>query len=96
MDHLTDHQAKTIHSIHHQILDQITEAAITQVTITGTTDRTTTETAAETEVTSNNQGTNREFRTTQTCSHGRTNRTQQKKTKQIPTPQEPTQSSSHL
>ena len=58
MDHLTDHQAKIIHSI------QITEAAITQVTKTGTTDRTTTETTAETEVTSNNQGTNREIRTT--------------------------------
>ena len=32
----------------------------------GTTARTTTETMAETEVTSNNQGTNREIRTTQT------------------------------
>ena len=32
----------------------------------GTTDRTTTETMAETEVTSNNRGTNREIRTTQT------------------------------
>ena len=66
MDHSTDHQAKIIHSIHHKILDQITEAAITQVTMTGTTDRTTTETMAETEVTSNNRGTNREIRTTQT------------------------------
>ena len=61
-DHLTDHQAKIIHSIHHKILDQITEAAITQVTMTGKTDRTTTETTAETEVTSNNRGTNREIR----------------------------------
>ena len=34
--------------------------------MTGTTDRTTTETMAETEFTSNNQGTNREIRTTQT------------------------------
>ena len=32
----------------------------------GTTDRTTTKTMAETEVTSNNRGTNREIRTTQT------------------------------
>ena len=32
----------------------------------GTTDRTTTETVVETEATSNNQGTNREIRTTQT------------------------------
>ena len=38
-DHSTDHQAKIIHSIHHKILDQITEAAITQVTMTGTTDK---------------------------------------------------------
>ena len=49
-----------------KILDQITEAAITQITMTGTTDRTTTETMAETEVTSNNRGMNREIRTTQT------------------------------
>ena len=34
--------------------------------MTATTDRTTTETVAETEVTSNNQGTNREIRTTRT------------------------------
>ena len=34
--------------------------------MTGTTDRTTTEIMAETEVTSNNQGMNREIRTTQT------------------------------
>ena len=66
MDHSTDHQAKIIHSIHHKIPDQITEAAITQVTMIGTTDRTTTKTTAETEVTSNNRGTNREIRTTQT------------------------------
>ena len=66
MDHSTGHQAKIIHSIHHKILDQITEAAITLVTMTGTTDRTTTETMAETVVTSNNQGTNREIRTTHT------------------------------
>ena len=54
MDHSTDHKAKIIHSTHHKILDQITEAAITQVTMTGTTDRTATETMAETEVNSNN------------------------------------------
>ena len=66
MDHLTDHQARIINSIHHKILDQITEATISQVTTMGTTDRTTTETMAETEVTSNNQGMNREIRTTQT------------------------------
>ena len=54
MDHLTDHQAKIIRSIHHKILDQIAEATITQVTMMGTKDRTTTETMAETEVTSNN------------------------------------------
>ena len=65
-DHSTDHQAKIIHSIHHKILDQITEAAITQVTMTGTIDRTTTKTMAETEVTSNNRGMNREIRTIQT------------------------------
>ena len=53
-DHSTDHQAKIINSIHHKILDQITEAAITQVAMTGTTDRTTTKTMAETEVTSKN------------------------------------------
>ena len=63
---MTDHQAKIIHSIHHKILDQITEAAIIQVTMMGTTDRTTTETMAETEVTNNNRGMNREIRTTQT------------------------------
>ena len=34
--------------------------------MTATTDRTTTETMAETEITSSNQGTNREIRTTQT------------------------------
>ena len=34
--------------------------------MTATTDRTTTETMAETEITNNNQGTNREIRTTQT------------------------------
>ena len=34
--------------------------------MTTTTDRTTTQTMAETEITSNNQGTNREIRTTQT------------------------------
>ena len=34
--------------------------------MTGTTDRTTTETMAETEITNNNQDTNREIRTTQT------------------------------
>ena len=66
MDHLTDHQAKIIHSIHHKILDQDTEAAITQGTMMATTDRTTTETMAETEITNNNQGTNRKIRTTQT------------------------------
>ena len=66
--------------------------------MTGTTDRTTTETRAETEVTSNNRGTNREIRTTQTgmtMTKIETGSTQ-KKTKQVPTPQEPTQSSSHL
>ena len=66
MDHSTDHQAKIMNSIHHKILDQITEVSITQVTMTATPDRTTTETMAETEVTSNNRGTNREIRTTQT------------------------------
>ena len=66
MDHSTDHQAEIIHSIHHKILDQITEAAITQVTMMDTTDRTTTKIMAETEVTSNNRGTNRETRTTKT------------------------------
>ena len=66
MDHSTDHQAKIIHSIHHKILDQVTEAAITQATTTATTDGTTTETMAETETTNNNQGMNREIRTTQT------------------------------
>ena len=66
MDHSTDHQAKIIHSIHHKILDQLTGAAITQATMTATTDRTTTEIMAETEVTSNNQGMNRKIRTTQT------------------------------
>ena len=34
--------------------------------MTATTDRTTAETMAETEITNNNQGTNREIRTTQT------------------------------
>ena len=63
---MTDHQAKIIHSIHHKILDQITEAAITQATMTATTDRTTTKTMAETEITNNNQDMNREIRTTQT------------------------------
>ena len=63
---MTDHQAKIIHSIHHKILDQVTEAAITQATMTATTDRTTIETTTETEITNNNQDTNREIRTTQT------------------------------
>ena len=66
MDHLTDHQAKIIHSIHHKILDQVTEAAITQATMTATTDRTTAKTTTETEITNNNKDTNREIRTTQT------------------------------
>ena len=56
MDHLTDHQAEIIHLIHHKILDQITEAAITEATMTDTADRTTTGTITETEVTSNRQG----------------------------------------
>ena len=66
MDHSTDHQAKIIHSIHHKILDQDTETAITQATMTATRDRATTKTTAETEITNNNQGMNREIRTTQT------------------------------
>ena len=65
-DHLTDHHAKITHSIHHKILDQVTEAAITQATMMATPDRTTTETMAETEITNNNQGMNREIKTTQT------------------------------
>ena len=66
MDHSTDHQAKIIHLSHHKILDQVTEAAITQATMTATTDRTTAETTTETEITNNNKDTNREIRTTQT------------------------------
>ena len=38
MDHSTDHQAKIIHLIHHKILEQITQAAITQATMTYTTE----------------------------------------------------------
>ena len=64
-DQLTDHRAKIIHSIHHKILDQVTEAAITEATMTATTDRTTTVIMAETGITNNNQGTSREIRTTQ-------------------------------
>ena len=66
MDHLTDHQAEISHLIHHKILDKITEAAITQATMTDTADRTTTGTITETEVTSNKQGMNRKIRTTKT------------------------------
>ena len=64
MDHLTDHQAKIIHSIHLKILDQITEATVTRVTTTATIGRTTAETMAGTEITNNNQDTNREIKTT--------------------------------
>ena len=52
-DHLTDHQAKIIHLFHHKILDQVTEAAITQATMMATTDRTTAKTTTETEITNN-------------------------------------------
>ena len=64
--HSTELQAKIIHSIHHKILDQVTEAAIIQATMMATTDRTTTDTMAGIEITNNNQGTNRETKTTQT------------------------------
>ena len=65
-DHLTDHQAKIIHSIHLKTLDQITEATVTRVTTTATIGRTTAETTAGTEITNNNQDMNREIKTTQT------------------------------
>ena len=50
----TDHQAEIIHLTHHKILEQITEVAVTPVTMIHTTDKATTETTAETEGTSNN------------------------------------------
>ena len=65
-DHLTDHQAKIIHSTYPKTLDQITEATITRVTMTATTGRTTAKIMAGTETTNNNQDTNRETKTTQT------------------------------
>ena len=54
MDLLTDCQAEIIHLTHHKILDQITEVEAAPVTMIHTTDKATTETTAETEVTSNN------------------------------------------
>ena len=66
MDHLTDHQVKIIHSIHPKTLDQITEVTVTGEAMTATTDRTTAKTMAGTEITINNQDTNRETKTTQT------------------------------
>ena len=54
MDHLTDHQAKIIHLIHLKTLDQITEATVTQATMTATTGKTTAETMVGTEITNNN------------------------------------------
>ena len=66
MDFLTDRQAEIIHLTHHKILDQITEVAVTPVTMIHTTDKATTETTAETEGTSNNQDTNREIKITKT------------------------------
>ena len=50
MDLLTDHQAATVHTIHHTILYQITEiATTTPLVMTHTTSRATTETTIETE-----------------------------------------------
>ena len=50
MDLLTGHQAGTVHTIHHTILDQITGIATTTLGVTTyTTDRATTETTIETE-----------------------------------------------
>ena len=65
MDHLTDRQAKIIHSIHLKTLDQITEATVTRVTMTATTGRTTAEIMAGTEITNNKKDTTRETKTTQ-------------------------------
>ena len=55
MDLSTDHQAEIIHLTHHKILDQITEVAVTPVTMIHTTDKATIETTTETEGTSNNR-----------------------------------------
>ena len=63
---MTDHQAETIHSTHHKILDQITEVTATPATMIHTTDKATTETTAETEGTSNNRDMIREIKTTKT------------------------------
>ena len=60
------HHKETTHSIHHKILDQITEVTVTPTTKIHKIDKAPTETTAGMEGTSNNQNTNREIRTTRT------------------------------
>ena len=107
-DHLTDHQAKIIHSIHLKTLGQITETTVTRTVMTATTGRTTAETMAGTETTNNNQDTNRENqnyanrydnnqdRNRYDNNQDRYRFNNRRRPKQIQTPQKPTQSSSHL
>ena len=62
----TDHHKETTHSIHHKILDQITEVTVTPTMKIHKIDKASTETTAEIEGTNNNQDTNREIKTTRT------------------------------
>ena len=62
----TGHHKETTCSIHHKILDQITEVTVTPTMKIHKIDKASTETTAEIEGTSNNQNTNREIKTTRT------------------------------
>ena len=62
----TGHHKETTHSIHHKILDQITEVTVTPTTKIHKIDKASTETTTEIVGTSNNQDMNREIRTTRT------------------------------
>ena len=56
MDLLTNLQAETAHTIHHLILDQISEATIGTQVRTASTDKTSTETTTKTEGTNKTTG----------------------------------------
>ena len=63
---LTGHHKETTRSIHHKLLDQITEVTVTPTMKIHKINKASTETTAEIEGISNNQDTNRENRTTRT------------------------------
>ena len=63
---MTGHHKEATHSIHHKILDQITEVTVTPATRTHKTDKVSTETSPEIKGINNNQDMIRETRTTRT------------------------------